>query len=227
MLGCSNRALASLLLGWLFAFPVIAEQVVKPKFNRDIRPLLADRCFSCHGPDAEAREADLRLDDRQAAMAAGVFSLDVDESELWQRITSGDDDYRMPPAESNKPRLQAEELTRVRSWLQAGAEYDVHWSLTPPQRPALPTVQAIDWCANSIDRFVLARQEQNRLASSEMADRVTLLRRLYFDLIGLPPEPEVVATFVANQDPQAYEQVVERLLASPRLVSGWQSIGLI
>ena len=105
MLGCSNRALASLLLGWLFAFPVIAEQVVKPKFNRDIRPLLADRCFSCHGPDAEAREADLRLDDRQAAMAAGVFSLDVDESELWQRITSGDDDYRMPPARVDQATL--------------------------------------------------------------------------------------------------------------------------
>ncbi|MCP4189789.1 MAG: DUF1553 domain-containing protein [Planctomycetaceae bacterium] len=216
MLRCSVRTWGVILLGWLVGIPVLAEENTQPNFNRDIRPLLADRCFSCHGPDAESREADLRLDDRQAAEESGIFAADAGESELWQRITSEDDDYRMPPPDSNKPRLNSEQLARVKNWLQTGAEYDIHWSLMPPHRPALPAVQAVDWCANPIDRFVLARQERNSLSPAMMADRVTLIRRLYFDLIGLPPEPDVVDAFVANQHPQAYAQTVDRLLASPR-----------
>jgi hypothetical protein len=184
-------------------------------FNRDIRPILSENCFYCHGQDGQKREADLRLDDRQAAIDAGaIVPGEPGASVMLERIHSTDPDVLMPPPNSNR-RLsdaQKEILTR---WIEDGAEYEPHWAFTPPERPAAPAVRQADWVRNDIDRFVLAKIEAAGLAPSPAADRSTLIRRLHADLIGLPPSPAEVDAFVADPDPRAYELLVDRLLASP------------
>lgn len=188
----------------------------KLEFNRDVRPILFDACISCHGPDSASRQADLRLDRRETAVDLGaIIPGDPDASEMIRRILSDDDDERMPPPETKKTLTAAQKQTLVR-WIAEGAEYQPHWSLIKPERPADPEVQHAEWIRNPIDRFVLARLEAAGLAPAAEADRRTLARRVWLDLTGLPPSPEQLAEFLADESPDAYERLVDRLLASPR-----------
>jgi hypothetical protein len=193
------------------------------EFNRDVRPILADRCFACHGPDPNKRQAGLRLDRPDAA--TGPLPLHKDRrafvpgdpahSEALRRILSDQPNLVMPPATSHL-RLTAAEKDTVRKWIEQGGAYQEHWAFTKPQRPPLPPVVDAKWPRNAIDRFVLANLEANGLAPSPEADRPTLIRRVSLDLTGIPPTPAEVDAFVADQSPDAYEKVVDRLLASPR-----------
>jgi len=184
-------------------------------FNRDIRPILSENCFYCHGQDPQKREADLRLDDRQAAIEArAIVPGDTGASAILERIHSTDADVQMPPPSSNR-RLSDHQKKLLDRWIKEGADYRPHWAFVAPQRPAAPPVKRMEWVRNDVDRFVLAKLEEAGLAPSPEADRATLIRRLHADLIGLPPTPEEVDAFVADPDPQAYEKLVDRLLASP------------
>ncbi|MEX2176475.1 MAG: PSD1 and planctomycete cytochrome C domain-containing protein [Pirellulaceae bacterium] len=189
-----------------------AEPMVS--FNRQIKPILAGKCFTCHGPDEKERQAELRLDVRDEAVPLVIKPGDAVHSELFVRITSDDKDLQMPPADSKKPGMTADEVALIRQWIEQGAEYDAHWSYVPPVRPAPPAVKDAAWTAGEIDRFVLARLEAKGLAPSLPADQRTLLRRLSFDVVGLPPTPQELADFAADDSPQAWEKQVDRLLAS-------------
>ena len=185
------------------------------EFNRDVRPILAENCFRCHGPDSASRKADLRLDRREVAIEAGaIVPGKPDESELVERIFSADPEKVMPPPAIHKE-LKPAEKELLKQWIAAGAEYQPHWSLIAPVRPALPAVKNEAWVRTPIDRFILARLEQQGLAPAPPADRYTLARRLSLDLIGLPPEPAEVERFVNDMSADAYEQYVDRLLAMP------------
>lgn len=183
-------------------------------FNREIRPILSENCFYCHGQDSNKRQAELRLDDREAAVKAGAITPgDVAKSTLIVRILSDDADQVMPPPKSNR-RLSAEQKKLLEQWVKDGAAYEPHWAFVAPKRPAEPVVQQTPWVRNAIDRFVLAKLESEKLSPSPEADRATLIRRLSIDLIGLPPTPAEVDAFVADQDEHAYEKLVDRLLAN-------------
>lgn len=189
-------------------------------YNRDIRPILSENCFSCHGPDSASRKAGLRLDSHEAATAPnkdGVVSLipgKAEESEILKRALSKDPDEIMPPPESHKT-LKPEQIETLRRWINEGAKYEPHWSFIAPRRPALPPVTDSTWPKNPIDQFVLASLDASGLKPSPEADRRSLARRVTLDLTGLPPEPAAVEAFVNDPDPQAYEKLVDRLLASP------------
>ena len=189
-------------------------------FNRQIRPILSDACYPCHGPDADHREADLRLDLFEAATAVrdgapAIVPGNAPESALWQRITSSDEVERMPPAETGR-QLSAEEIELLRRWISEGAEYQPHWSFIAPQRPDVPQSDSDEWSRNDVDRFLLARWESENLAHSPDADRRTLVRRVYFDLTGLPPTSQQAAEFLEDRREGAFDRLVDRLLASPR-----------
>ena len=194
-------------------------------FNRDIRPILSENCLYCHGQDPAKREADLRLDDRSAAIAAGaIVPGEPGSSSLLERIHSTDPDVLMPPPKSNR-RLSEQQKATLDRWIREGAVYQPHWAYVPPARPTPPPVRTTTWPRNDIDRFVLAKLEEAGIAPSPEADRPTLLRRLHADLTGIPPTPEEVDAFVADTAADAYEKVVDRLLASPhygeRMVLPW------
>jgi hypothetical protein len=200
-----------------------AEAPLPPvvEFNRDIRPILSDNCYACHGPDKNQRKADLRLDTEEGAFAdRGGDRVLVpgkpDESELYLRITAPEkgEKKRMPPAKFGK-KLTARQTELVRRWIEQGAKWQKHWSLLPPRRPDVPKVSNDSWPRNDIDRFILARLEQEEMRPSPEADRHTLLRRLSFDLTGLPPTPQAIDDFAGDRSSNAYERVVDRLLASP------------
>jgi hypothetical protein len=184
-------------------------------YSRDIKPLLAGRCYACHGPDEGKRKAKLRLDVREVAVKKAIKPGNAAASPLVQRVTSTDADEVMPPPHSKKDPLSPAQVDLVRRWIDQGARFDVHWAYVKPARPPLPEVKNQAWVRNAIDRFVAARHEQSGFHPSPEADRVTLLRRLYFDLTGLPPTPEEADLFVNDTSPQAYDRLVERLLASP------------
>ena len=207
----------SLLSGSFVESTLAAEPV---DFNRDIRPILSDNCFECHGPDAEQRQTELRLDTRDGLFRktdehSSVVPGDLAKSELFRRITSSDPDERMPPDDSGR-KLTAEQVSAVKKWIESGAEWQQHWSFVTPTRPELPSVSNADWVKNPIDGFVLARLDQAELETSEPADKRTLLRRVSFDLTGLPPTPDEIHEFLEDDSPDAYERVVDRLLKSPR-----------
>ena len=188
------------------------------EFNRDVRPILSDKCFACHGPDESHREAELRLDVRDDALAdRGGYQAVVpgkpDESELIKRITTDDEDLRMPPGSTGKS-LSARDIEVLRVWIAAEGKYQKHWSLIPPQRPDCPRYHRPIWPRNAIDHFVLAELGKQGLPPSPDADRRTLIRRLSFDLLGLPPSPDEVEAFLADTSSDAYERLVDRLLAS-------------
>jgi hypothetical protein len=184
-------------------------------FNRDVRPILSENCFYCHGPDAAHRQADLRLDVRDEAVAAKAFIPGKpDESSLIHRIHATADDEVMPPPKSNKS-LTAREKEILRRWIAEGAEYQNHWAFVAPQRPPVPQAKS-PRVVNPIDQFIFDRLEREGLAPSPEADRATLIRRVALDLTGIPPTPEEVDAFAADASPQAYEKLVDRLLASPR-----------
>lgn len=204
---------SSLLLS--LAIVVAADAGEAPlNFNRDIRPILSENCFYCHGQDGNKRQADLRLDVRDSAIDSGAIAPnDVVNSSLVARIHSADPEKLMPPTNSNR-RLTPEQKSLLERWISAGAEYQSHWAFVAPVKPPDPPVQKLDWVRNPIDRFVLAKLEQQQLVPSPEADRATLIKRLSIDLTGLPPTPKEVDDFVADNDPHAYEQLVERLLKS-------------
>jgi hypothetical protein len=211
-----------LILGFLLAGCAVLHgltgyvQAAPPAldFNRDIRPVLAENCFYCHGQDSNKRQAELRLDVRDAAIEAGAIVPNAPKSsELIERIFSHDSHKVMPPPKSNR-RLSAEQMKLLERWISQGAVYAPHWAYVTPTRPAEPAVRRADWVRNPIDRFVLARLEAEQLAPSPEVDRATLIKRLSIDLVGLPPTPEQVEAFVADCDPAAYDRLVDRLLAS-------------
>ncbi|MFN7945104.1 MAG: DUF1553 domain-containing protein [Blastocatellia bacterium] len=189
-------------------------------FNRDIRPILADKCWSCHGPDAPNKKIRLRLDSEAAARAdlGGRFAIvpgQPEQSELIHRITAADQATRMPPAWSGKT-LAPGEIALLKEWISQGAKWQQHWSFIAPVRPELPSVKNNKWPRNGIDYFVLARLEREGLQPSPEADRATLIRRLSFDLTGLPPTPAETDDFLRDTAPDAYERVVDRMLGSQR-----------
>lgn len=212
---------------WLLSLPLsgrAAETGVPAtiEFNRDVRPILSDKCFFCHGPDGSHRGADLRLDVRSEAVDYGaVVPGKPEESLLIERILSEDSDSVMPPPASHK-KLDAREKAILRAWITQGAEYQAHWSYVPPVKAAVPAE------ANAIDFLVQRRIADAGLKPSPQADRRTLIRRLHADLLGLPPSPEDVAAFVNDPAPDAYERLVDRLLANPhygeRMAIGWLDV---
>ncbi|MEM6886331.1 MAG: DUF1549 domain-containing protein, partial [Verrucomicrobiota bacterium] len=174
-------------------------------FNRDIRPILSNNCYACHGPDLENNKADLRLDLRDAAVASQVLVPgDAGNSEMIARVISNDPDDIMPPPEAHKT-LTPEQRELLARWVDEGAEYEVHWSYTPVKRPK----------AASIDELISKQLQRRGLTYAEPADPHTLVRRIYLDLLGIPPTPAEVAAFVEDESDQAYENLVDRLLQSP------------
>ena len=211
-----------LLVLCLAAPAAAAERAAAISFNRDIRPLLSDNCFHCHGPDASHRQADLRLDLRDEAVATGaIVPGKAAESSLVERIRSTDPDLVMPPPESHK-KLDAKQKELLARWIDEGAQYQKHWAYEPPVKATVPAG------TKAIDHLVGARLATLGLKPSAEADRRTLIRRLAFDLTGLPPTPEDVDAFVNDPSPDAYEKLVDRLLASPhygeRMAIGWLDV---
>ena len=196
-------------------------------YNRDIRPIFADKCYPCHGPDANARQAELRLDIEDGVFRAGegvIVRGKSSESELVRRISASDDNYRMPPVDSNRS-LSVEEVRLVTRWIDDGAQWGEHWAFRAPRRSDLPPVVNTEWVRSEIDRFVLARLEQEGLEPTPTAQRETLIRRATLDLTGLPPSLEEIDRFLEDRSPDAYEKLVDRLLHSPaygeRMVWDW------
>lgn len=193
--------------------PLSANDARPVSFNRDVRPILSNTCFPCHGPDPATREAGLRLDRRDDALATlesgsrAIVPGDLDASELVFRIEADDDSIRMPPRSTGKP-LTPDQIETLRAWVAQGASWEDHWSLVPPRRPEVPVVSTTGWARNPIDHFILARLEREGLRPAPEADALTLRRRLSLDLTGLPPGP-------GDGEPR-FEDQVERLLASPR-----------
>jgi len=195
------------------------------QYAKDIQPILTQKCLSCHGPDAASRQADLRLDLETSAKASrdeapAIVAGKPLESGLMQRIVSDDEDLRMPPVDSGL-RLSRAEIELFRRWIEAGAEFESHWAFEPVVRPTPPQVANASWPAGDIDRFVLARLEAHGLQPAQDADRATLIRRLTFDLTGMPPTIAEVDAFVSDRSDDAYEKVVDRLLASQHFGERW------
>ena len=227
MIHLSRRIVFGLSMG-LAALAAFAAS--KPKatssaggidFNRDIRTILSDNCFACHGPDENKRKAKLRFDIKEGAFAetkSGNYAIvpgDASKSKLVERITSKDPDEIMPPPKSGK-KLTAQQIDLLTRWIAQGAKWQTHWAFAKPERAPLPEVKNKRWPYNEIDYFVLARLEKEGLKPSPQADKTTLIRRATLDLTGLPPTPEEVDAFLADKSTEAYEKVVDRLLSAPR-----------
>ncbi len=214
----------------LLAEVQIASAATRPpvSYGRDIRPILSDKCYHCHGPDAASRQAELRLDTREGLASKVVVAGQPDKSELVTRIFSDDDDVRMPPPDS-KLSLSADQKELLRRWVTEGAKFAEHWSFQPlPDRIPLPAVREESWPRQPLDRFVLAHLETEKLPPTNQADASRLLRRVTLDLTGLPPTADDCRQFekaAANNFDTAYEQAVEKLFASPaygeHMAVGW------
>ena len=211
--------LAVTFIGLPFSQWVEAEEL---EFNRDIRPILSDNCFTCHGPDQNKREGGLRLDVRDAATSASesgkvaIVAGNPDQSELVARLSSNDPDFQMPPPRSEK-HLSASQKETLHQWIAQGAKYQGHWAFIPPVRPTLPKITSVHAeHPNPIDLFIRARLEREAIPASKDADKVTLIRRATLDLTGLPPKPVEVDAFLNDHSSHAYEKVLDRLLSSPQ-----------
>jgi mono/diheme cytochrome c family protein len=193
----------------------------KLSFNETIQPILSENCYACHGLDSAARKAELRLDRSDFAYAPhgksgpAIIPGNPDRSPLVRRIESKDPKQRMPPEEAHRT-LKPEQIALLRQWVKEGAHYEPHWAFVAPKPPAIPTTKDQKWARNDIDSFILSRLEKEGLTPSPEADKRTLIRRVTYDLTGLPPTPEEVTAFLADNSANAYEKVVDRLLASPR-----------
>ena len=188
-------------------------------YNLDVRPILADNCFACHGPDAKTREANLRFDTKAGAFSEPsgypvIVPGKPEESELHLRIASNDDFYRMPPPGFNKT-LTPAQIDTITQWIREGAKWEEHWAFTTPVRPTPPDVKNGDWIRNPIDAFILSRLEKDGLSPANEADKRTLIRRLSFDLTGLPPTREEIHQFLADDSPDAYEKLIDAFMAKP------------
>lgn len=204
----------------LLAAELPTSGTAKLSFNRDIRPILSENCFACHGFDAKKREAELRLDTSDGAFAPreggpAIVPGKPEASEVWRRIVSDDPDVMMPPPASHKT-LKPEEKALLKRWIAEGAGYQKHWAFERPAAAAPPEVRDAAWCRTPVDRFILARLEAEGLQPRPEADRPTLIRRVAFALTGLPPTVAEVDEFLADKSPDAYERMVDRYLASPR-----------
>ncbi|MFM8434565.1 MAG: DUF1549 domain-containing protein, partial [Planctomycetia bacterium] len=214
-MACRRSLLAMALVAMVAAATALAAEPAPLRFDRDIRPLLSENCYACHGPGQQ--EAGLRLDSAEEATrelgsgSRAVVAGDPAASEMIARITATDPDVIMPPPHSRKTLTPAQKELLTR-WIQSGAAYETHWSYRPIERPEVPAGNA----ANPVDRFLDAELAAAALPVNAEADRPTLIRRLSFALTGLPPTPEQVAAFVADTSPDAYEKLLDRLLASPR-----------
>jgi mono/diheme cytochrome c family protein len=223
----STRLAALLLPAGLAVAPaaVAADPPGKIDFNRDIRHILSNNCYACHGPDEKVRKADLRLDTREGATDnAAIVPGKPDQSELVKRISATDGEV-MPPPKTGK-KLTKREIELLTEWVRQGAPYAKHWSYVKPERPPLPAVNDKDWPKNGIDHFILARLEREGLWPQPEADRYALIRRASLDLTGLPPRVEEVDTFVADKSPDAYEKLIDRLLAKPAFGEHWARMWL-
>jgi hypothetical protein len=208
------------LLSFHLAVAITLSAAPAVDFAREVRPILSDRCFSCHGPDEANRKAGLRLDTEEGAKKlrgthAAIVAGDITASEILKRVAPENPARRMPPPYSDRKPLTEKEVATLRAWIQQGAQWRGHWSFTAPVRPELPAVTQQGWVRNPIDRFILARLEKERLAPSPETGPDRLLRRVSFDLTGLPPTVAQLDAFVADRSPLAYEKAVDRLLASP------------
>lgn len=206
-------------IGLLSIGPVSVWADSVPDFNREVRPILSQYCFKCHGPDEATRMSGLRLDHRQDALAA-IVPGDPEQSELVRRIFSSSDFEVMPPPEAKLP-MTDQQRDVLRRWVEAGADYQPHWAFVAPQKPPLPEVQPSDWPQRPFDHFVLEQLQTRGRSPSSQADRATLIRRVSLDLIGLPPTLEQVDQFIADEAPDAYERLVDRLLASEHYGERW------
>ncbi len=192
------------------------------QFNRDIRPILSDKCFTCHGPDAANRKTKLRFDLESAAKAelrGGSYAIvpgNPSASEMFRRVSSDDKAVRMPPAYAGREKLSDREVQLIRSWIEQGAVWQPFWSFAPPKRPLGPKVSDPSWVRNPIDAFILSRLDREGLHPSPETNKETLIRRVSLDLTGIPPTPAEVDAFLSDRSAGAYERVVDRLLASPR-----------
>lgn len=225
-----------LVAGWVLCFAAFPQQPGRDvpntptaasassghiDFSRDIRPILSDKCFVCHGPDAANNKSKLRFDTEAHALAdlgkgrSAIVRGDPQRSDLVRRITAENESIRMPPVYSGR-KLTKEEIEKLTEWIRQGARWQQHWAFIAPARPLVPKANASTWPRNAIDSFVLARLEKEGLRPSAEADRPALIRRVSFDLTGLPPTPQEIDDFLSDQSPKAYEKVVDRLLASPR-----------
>jgi len=206
---------------WWNSRHVGGEHGGRLSFNQTIQPILSENCYACHGPDPGARKAGLRLDRSEFAFAAhekfgpAIIHGNPDQSPLVRRIESNDPKVRMPPPEARHT-LKPEQIALLRRWVKEGAVYEEHWSFIAPKRSTIPETKNRTWARNPIDRFILNRIEKEGLNPSDEADKLTLIRRVTYDLTGLPPTPDEVAAFVADEAPNSYERVADRLLASPR-----------
>jgi hypothetical protein len=185
-------------------------------YNWQVRPILSDNCFRCHGPDAKSRQAGLRLDQKESAYAQAIAPGKPEESELINRITSTDPSYRMPPPRASAKPLTAAEIATLTEWIKQGAEYKPHWAFITPVKSAVPQRKLSGPNVSAIDRFILARLEKEGFAPSKEADKETLINRVTLSLTGLPPTLAEVDAFLSDKSPNAYEKVVDRLLASPQ-----------
>ena len=203
------------------AVTLYAADVPRLSYNRDVLPILSDNCFKCHGPDSASREAGLRLDQTTVATAeleSGATAIvpgNPDMSALVERINADDEGMLMPPVDSGKT-LTKQQKSILRRWIEEGADYAPHWAFVPPVRPSIPAPKESSRIANPIDAFVLANLEANGVAPSPPATKERLIRRVTFDLTGLPPTLEEIDAFLADDSPLAYERLIERLLESPR-----------
>jgi len=211
---------------WLVLLLAAPAAGAKIEFQRDIRPILSDRCFKCHGPDVEKRKAKLRLDVREDALKSAksgehaIVPGKVDQSELIVRIFASDEKDVMPPPEMKKP-LSIEQKALIKQWIAEGAEYQPHWAYVKPKSPPLPIVQQTSWARSPIDTFILAKLEATGMKPSPPAAAATLARRAALDLTGLPPPPEALAAFVKNPTDKGYETLVDELFASPHYGERW------
>lgn len=209
----------------------LSPLTAKVSFNKNIRPLLSNKCFHCHGPDEEDRKAKLRLDTREGALKekdgfAAIVPGNIKDSELIYRILSNDEDEVMPPPGKGEP-FTKDEIELFKQWIKEGAEYEVHWSYQKPKLPEVPKVSSnILKVRTPIDAFILERLNQEKLVPSSEADRYTLIRRVSLDLTGLPPTPAEVDAFIADDRPDAYERLVDRLLAKPAFGEHWARLWL-
>ncbi len=196
--------------------PVDPAPKASVDFDRSVRPILSDNCFTCHGPDATKRMVGLHFDTKEGAFGKPgvIVPGNSAESKMYQRISNPNEAMRMPPVSSGH-KLTPAQIETIKAWIDSGAKWETHWSFVPPVRPEVPAVKNESWPRNPIDRFILARLEKESLAPSPETDKATLLRRVTFDLTGLPPTLAELQNFLADNSPTAYEKVVDRLLASP------------
>ena len=200
------------LLVFCFPLVVFSESL---NFNRDVRPILSENCFYCHGVDGNKREADLRLDLREDAIEGGaIVPGDLEDSEMYHRIHSTEEDEIMPPPDSNRI-LSSEQKKILEQWILEGAKFEKHWAFVAPEQKTPPKVKQVEWVRNPVDSFVLQKLEENNLTPSPEARKETLIKRLYADLIGLPPTPQEVDAYLLDSSSDAYDKVVDHLLASP------------